>query len=110
VRIVVRNGTKYPARLILKPFSGFYEMAVGASCEVRAQGPSTETITIEQVDGGTIVTGSPGCILSVHTLKGMGDAKAEMVLPSAAPTVALLRRMRWLRGENSDEDDEDTLV
>ena len=107
---MVRIGTRYPARLVLQPVGEFYEMAVDASCEVRAQGPATETITIEQVDGGSIITGGSGCILSIHTLKGMSGVRAVKTLPSEAPTVALLRKMRWLRGESVDEDDEDTLV
>ena len=105
VRIVVKNGTGYPARLLLKPFSGFYDMAVGESYEVRARGPATGTITLEQVEGGSVVTGWPGCILSVHTLKRLGGERLEPLSPAVAPTIALLRRMQMLRGDYDDDED-----
>jgi hypothetical protein len=113
VRIVVKNGTRVPARLVLKPFSGFYDMAVGESYEVRAYGPSMGTITIEQVEGGCVVTGWPDCILSAHTLKQLGGQRLRVLPLAVAPTIALLRRMLSKRrghDDVDDGDDEDTLV
>jgi hypothetical protein len=106
VRIVVKNGTRVPARLVLKPFSGFYDMAVGESYEVRAYGPSTGILTFEQVEGGCVVTGWPGCILSAHTLKQFGGRWLQPISPALAPTIALLRRVLSRRRRRDDDDDE----
>jgi len=127
VRLVVKNGTKFPSRLILKHVpppdatptqraaatapGGFYDMAAGESYEVRARGPAAGTLTVEQVEGGSIVAGWPGCLLSVHTLKRLGGERIEPISRADAPTVGLLRRMWALRGHGDvDEDDEETLV
>jgi hypothetical protein len=111
VHLVVKNGTKLPSRLVLKGFSGFYDLAAGESYEVRARGPATGTLTVEQVEGGSIVAGWPGCILSVHMLRRLGGQQLKPLGRADAPTVALLRRMSTLRGYGgADDDDDETLV
>ncbi len=104
LRIVWRNRTNHSTRLRLRGVSGSYEMAYGVSCEVRARGPATGTVTVEQVEDGAILTGWPGCVLSVHSLKLVGGPSPEQSLPAVAPTIALLRRVYGV------DDDEDTLV
>ena len=78
-------------------------MAYGVSCEVRARGPATGTVPVEQVEDGAILIGS-GCVLSVHRLELVGGPSSERVLPAVGPTIALLRRVYGV------DDGEDTVV
>lgn len=110
VRLVVKNGTKFPTRLVLKGFSGVYDLAAGESYEVRAHAPLPGTLMVEHAEGGSIVAGWPGCILSVHTLRQLGGKRLEPIQPGDAPTVGLLKRMSTLRGYRDADDDDETLV
>ena len=101
VRVVLKNGTKEPARLLLRPFGGYYEMAAGLSYEIRARGPASGTLTIEQVEGGTIVSGWPGCILSVHSVKRPSGSYVIERSPAAAPHIELRQELHPV------DDDED---
>ena len=102
LRVILRNGTTRSTHLTLRPFRGHYELAIGASCEVRARGPATGTIEITQVDDGLVVTGWPGCILSVHSLRTVDATGAQPDPRTHAPTIALPAR---LRGWDSDGDE-----
>ena len=105
VRLIVKNGTKARSRLYLRPWGDFYDMDPGASYEVRARGPATGTLMLEHSEGAVIVTGWPGCIISVHTLRRLGwpGRRTRSTPPSTAPTLAVCDTLRG-------GDDEDTLV
>jgi hypothetical protein len=105
VRLVLVNGTTRPMRLYLRPWGSFYPLQLGESYEVRASGPSTGTLTFAQVEDGVIVTGWPGCILSVHVMTRAGDFEIIDVPRAVAPTLAICQEFRAAR--ERDDDDED---
>ena len=65
VRLIVKNGTRAPIRLFLWPWGESCEIGVGGAFEVSARGAVAGTLVTEQVEGGIVVSGWPGCAISL---------------------------------------------
>lgn len=82
VRVRVANPHEQETILVLEPWGETYTMPAGASFDVIAEGPASDTLEITSNDAVIVVWGWPGSVIRLfHGDIELGDHLARPAVP-----------------------------